>query len=188
MQCETCKRVFLLTPPPFKWDSQREKRVDEVMRRLRETDHPKAWECISKTPGDGRIYRIVFDDLVHQWECTCRDYRDYADRFWKCKHVRAVERKIASFSADHQTRPEVTKTPDAERLPVGRPIKGNGWRGTLLTRCKDGVAYLEVQGVIHTAPHQQIWAEISKRGFAVADDCVWLDIAHEMGREGRAGV
>lgn len=24
VQCETCERVFLLTPPPFKWDSQRE--------------------------------------------------------------------------------------------------------------------------------------------------------------------
>lgn len=92
VQCQTCERVFLLTPPPEQWDSQRDKRVDEVMRRLRATDHPKAWECIFKTPGDGRIYRIVFDDLVHQWECTCRDYRDYACRFWKCKHIRAVER------------------------------------------------------------------------------------------------
>ncbi|MBI1925531.1 hypothetical protein HYR99_14920 [Candidatus Poribacteria bacterium] len=64
------------------------------MSRLRETDHPDVWECLSKTPGDGRIYRIVFHDLVKHWICSCRDYRDYAFRFWKCKHVRAVERKI----------------------------------------------------------------------------------------------
>lgn len=73
--------------------------------------------------------------------------------------------------ADARTRHEVTPTSDAERLPVGRLITGVGWRGTLLTRCTNGVAYLEVQGVIHTAPHDSVWEEITQRGFAVSDDC-----------------
>ena len=68
-------------------------------------------------------------------------------------------------------------------LPVGRPIRGNGWYGTLLTRCRDGVAYLEVQGIVHTAPGQQIRAECATRGFAVAADCVWIEIAREMGQD-----
>ena len=196
LKCEHCGEQWEIPPPPMKWSLNRENRVPEVMTRLKPTSDPWLWRCPERTRGDGRIYRIEFtstklstsDKAVNRWTCTCRDWRDFQERFWACKHVRAVRLQIGRFLCDHQTRHEVIHMPDAELLPVGRPIQGNGWRGTLLTRCKDGVAYLEVQGVIHTAPHQQIWAELSKRGFEVADDCVWLDIAHEMGREGRAGM
>ena len=183
LKCEHCDQRWEIPPPPMKWSMNREHRVPEVLTRIQPTSDPWLWRCPERTRGDGAVYRIEFDQAVSRWTCTCRDWRDFQERFWACKHVRAVRQQIGRFLGDHQTRHEVTKTPDGERLPVGRPIKGCGWRGTLLTRRKGGVAYLEVQGVIHTAPHQQIWAEISKRGFAVASDGVWLDIAHQMGEE-----
>ena len=207
LKCEHCHEAWDTPPPPMKWSMNREHRVPEVMTRIQPTADPWVWRCPERTCGDGRIYRIEFDQAVNRWTCTCRDWRDFQHRFWACKHVRAVLRKIRQFIADRggeeasgrgsegareeanpsrgSFSPNTQETPNTPSpLPVGRPIKGNGWRGTLLTRKKDGVAYLEVCGVIHTAPHQQIWAEISKRGFEVADDGVWLDIAHEMGEEG----
>lgn len=148
LQCEHCHEAWEIPPPPMKWSMNRSNRVPEVMTRLQPTADPWVWLCPERTCGDGRIYRIAFDKAVNRWTCTCRDWRDFQARFWSCKHVRAVRQQIGRFLGDHETRHEVIHTPDAELLPVGRPIKGCGWRGTLLTRKKDGVAYLEVQGVI----------------------------------------
>lgn len=68
------------------------------------------------------------------------------------------------------------------RLPVGRPISGNGWHCTLLTRSHDGVAYLEVQGVVHRVQKTSVWDEMTARGFSVSSDCVWVDVAHDIGK------
>ncbi len=77
---------------------------------------------------------------------------------------------------------EITPSLD-DQLPVGRPIRGNGWRCTLLTKSKDGVTFLEVQGVIHQEAQDAVWEEFRQKKFEVNLDCVWIDIAHRMGSE-----
>ena len=107
-----------------------------------------------------------------------------------------MKKNIAMFIADNEHTPESTahqmveqetkpETPLSldDKLPVGRSIRGNGWRGTLLTRCKDGVVFLEVQGVIHQEPSEAVWEEFRQKKFEVNPDCVWIDIAHRMGSE-----
>jgi len=107
----------------------------------------------------------------------------FAHRFWGgCKHVHTIKKTITMEIADHEVRYKLVQTPD-DLLPVGHPIRGNGWECTLLTRSRDGVVYLGVQGVVHHVPQKSVWDEISERGFEVSDECVWIDIAHYMGSE-----
>ncbi len=203
LQCEHCTEQWE-TNPDKDWVIRRAKRVDEVMTRLRPTDDPWVFQCPERSRHDGMVYRIEFDAGVHRWTCTCRDFCDFQSRFWGgCKHVRAVKKNIAMFIADNEHTPESTayqmveqetkpETPLSldDQLPVGRSIRGNGWRGTLLTRCKDGVVFLEVQslprsigGVIHQEPSEAVWEEFRQKKFEVSPDCVWIDIAHRMGSE-----
>ena len=99
LKCEGCGQAFRMKPPPEKWDEGREKRAAEVLTRLQETANPYFFRCPAKTPGDGRIYTIDFDKEVRRWRCDCRDFRDFEKYFFKCKHVRAVERKIRQSRA-----------------------------------------------------------------------------------------
>jgi hypothetical protein len=195
LQCEHCGERWQTQADPD-WVIKRERRVPEVLTRIRETENPWLWLCPEKSRHDGTTYKIRFDTEIHRWTCTCRDWRDFQDRFWGgCKHVRAVKKSIAMFIADHSEPADavarrmvaseiqpIEPTLD-DQLPVGRPINGRGWRGTLLTRSQNGMTYLEVQGVIHTSPMESAWDDISERGFEVTDECVWIDIAHDMGSE-----
>ena len=197
LRCEHCTEQWE-TNPDKDWVIRRAKRVDEVMTRLQPTEDPWVFQCPERSRHDGSVYRIEFDVGVHRWTCTCRDFCDFQSRFWGgCKHVRAVKKNIATFIISHEEHDdtvahqlveaeakaqEITLSLD-DQLPVGRPIRGNGWRCTLLTKSKDGVTFLEVQGVIHQEAQDAVWEEFRQKKFEVNPDCVWIDIAHRMGSE-----
>ena len=74
----------------------------------------------------------------------------------------------------------VLNVPTVDDLPLGRPIRGNGWAGTLLVKSQNGVAHLELQGVISTVPQAGVWDEITRLGYTVSSDCQWFEVSREM--------
>ncbi len=182
LQCEHCG-VRWETKPDKDWVSKRTRRIDEVMARLRPTEDPWVFQCPERSRHDGMVYRIEFDTGVHRWTCTCKDFRMYASRFWGgCKHVRAVKKTIAVELAKREDQHEIYAEEPDDLLPIGRPIRGEGWEATLLTKSQNGVAYLEVQGVIHRESQDAVWEEFRQKKFEVSPDCVWIDIAKSMAK------